>query len=92
MTTETKLLLIKKFFYWVNKMWKMTDWGITRNYHFILEQYLFCKTKDWMSEGSSFVLPEMGEGHFYLEKEHIYYNPSCRKSFCDGAVAEWKND
>jgi len=68
-------------------MWQPTPWGKGR---FVgLEEYLFGKSQDFIEEGSSFVLPAMGEGHFYIEGKHIYYNPSHRKSYCDGAVAEW---
>jgi len=67
--------------------WRPTPWGKGR---FVgLEEYLFRRPHDFITEGSSFVLPAMGEGHFYLERQHIYYNPSHRKSYCDGAVAEW---
>ena len=69
--------------------WKLTDWTLTRDYFKPIAEFLSDKSKDWIPEGSSFVLPGMGEGHFYLERAHIYYNPSHRKSYCDGAVAEW---
>jgi len=66
----------------------MTEWGKGR---FVgAEEYLSRQLKDWIPEGSDFTLLAMGDGHFYLEREHIYYNSSCRKSFCDGAIAEWK--
>jgi hypothetical protein len=71
-------------------MWQMTDWGKTRDYASVVWKYLFDKPIDLIPEGASFVLEGMGLGHFYLEKKHIYYNPSHRKSFSDGAVAEWK--
>ncbi len=67
--------------------WRETPWG---NGRFVgLGEYLSRQPRDFIEEGSSFVLPAIGEGHFYLEGKHIYYNPSHRKSYCDGAVAEW---
>jgi hypothetical protein len=70
--------------------WKLTEWAVTRDYVKPIEEFLSDKIFGFLPEGGSFVLPGMGEGHFYREKDHIYYNSSCRKSFWDGAVAEWK--
>ena len=72
--------------------WKLTNWAQTRDYVKPIEEFLSDKILGFIPEGSSFVLPGMGEGHFYLEGTRIYYNPSHKKSFMDGAVAEWKND
>jgi hypothetical protein len=70
--------------------WQLTEWGKTRDNIECLKEFFPDKSKNWIPEGGSFILPGMGAGHFYLEEEHIYYNPSCRKSVCDGAVMEWK--
>jgi hypothetical protein len=70
-------------------MWKLTQWGECHFGCVELAIFLSQKTRDWVSDGTVFVLPGMGEGHFYLEKDYIYYNPAHRKSFCDGAVAKW---
>ena len=70
--------------------WKLTDWASTRDYKKPVEEFLSDKILGFVPEGSSFVLVGMGEGHFYLEGVRIYYNPSHRKSFMDGAIAEWE--
>lgn len=71
--------------------WKLTRWAQTRDYVTPIEEFLSDKILGFIPEGSSFVLPGMGVGHFYLERDHIYYNPTTRrKSFWDGCVAEWK--
>ena len=71
--------------------WQLTEFGESKEWCISLKEFLLDKSKDWISEGESFLTKDSGYGHFYLEREHIYYNPTTRrKSFWDGCVAEWK--
>jgi hypothetical protein len=71
-------------------VWQLTEFGDSKEWCISLKEYLSDKSKDWLPEGSPFFTQDSGYGHLYLEREHIYYNPTHQKSFCDSAVAEWK--
>lgn len=80
--------------------WKITKFGNEKFGNTELEIFLSDKSHKWIPDGHSFVLSDMGVGHFYLEdysKElnipaaSIFFNENHSACLHDPVVATWVN-
>jgi hypothetical protein len=81
--------------------WQLTKIGKLQLISNELKTFLSDKSHNWIPDKYSFVLPELGEGHFYLEDysvearkpaASIFYNKDYIRCFFDVAVAKWINE